>query len=209
MFNALSSYQLFKYVENKMNQENTNNNNILEPLCVIFRLAILQYKPKNTKLSIKNNSIKYQEPSYEQGILRYWEGDCREDLHNLYHPILKCVNWYLYENYQFLYDECISGLCFLNDVYDDNSTIKHTITHYMNVIRLNDNDDYKKNIKFNPIIDSLKDIWTTEELNSAISLLKLIKDGINRELYIESLIHILDNKEKYVHDYIYKISTQY
>ena len=53
MFNALSSYQLFKYLEVLVKFKNTNNNNILEPLCVIFRLAILQYKPKNTKLSIK------------------------------------------------------------------------------------------------------------------------------------------------------------
>ena len=68
---------------------------------------------------------------------------------------------------------------------------------------------YKKNVKFNPIIDSLKDIWTKEELDSAISLLKLINDGVNRELYVDSLIHILDNKEKFVRDYIYKISTQY
>ena len=79
----------------------------------------------------------------------------------------------------------------------------------MNVIRHNDNDDYKKNVKFNPIIDSLKDIWTKEELESAISLLKLIKENVNRELYVDSLVHILDNKEKFVHDYIYKISTQY
>ena len=79
MFNALSSYQLFKYLETKINQENTNKNLILEPLCVIFRLALLQYKDKGTKLSIKNNSIKYQDPTYDQGIMRMWSGDTRED----------------------------------------------------------------------------------------------------------------------------------
>lgn len=208
MFNALSSYQLFKYLENKLNND-INNNNILEPLCVIFRLSILQFRTKGTKLSIKNNTINYQEPTYEQGIIRYWEGDCREDLHNLYHPILKCIQWYPYEEYKILYDECVHGLCYLNDVYDSNSTIKHTISHYINVIHYNDNDEYKKKVKFNPIIDSLKDIWTKEELDSAISLLKLIKSDTNKDLYMGSLIHILENKEKYVHDYIIKISTQY
>lgn len=209
MFNALSSYQLFKYLETKINQENTNKNLILEPLCVIFRLALLQYKDKGTKLSIKNNSIKYQDPTYDQGIMRMWSGDTREDLHNLYHPILKAIDWYSYTSYQRLYDECLIGLELLNDVYDNNSTIRHTLSHYMSVIKLNDNEDYRKDTKFNPIINSLKEIWNISEIHSAISLLELIKTNKNKDMYIDSLEIILRSKEKFVHEYIYKISTQY
>ena len=44
-----------KYIEESINEINQKNL-ILEPLCVILRLAILQFKDKGTKLSVKNNS---------------------------------------------------------------------------------------------------------------------------------------------------------
>ena len=208
MFKALSSYQFYKFLEGNMGDKNQKTL-ILEPLCVIFRLALLQYKEKGTKLSVKNNSIKYQEPSYDQGFIRMWEGDCREDLHNLYHPILKAIDWYSYGNHKKLYDECVIGLQLLNDVYDNNTTIRHTISHYISVIQLNDNENYRKDTTFNPIIDSLKDIWTHAEIQSAYSLLQLIKTNQNRTIYIDSLELILLSKEKFINEYIHKISTEY
>ena len=69
MLKALSGYQLFKSVEDMFKTQKENKNLILEPLTVIFRLAILKYKPPRTKLSIKDNSIIYQENTYNQGLL--------------------------------------------------------------------------------------------------------------------------------------------
>ena len=40
---------------------------------------------------------------------------------------------------------------------------------------MNDNENYRKDTEFNPIIDSLKDIWNDSEIKSAIGLLDLIK----------------------------------
>jgi len=197
-----------KYFEHNYTDK-SKKNLILEPLCVIFRLALLFYKPDGTKLSINHNSIQYQEPSYNQGITRMTQGDCREDLHNLYHPILKAIDWYSYASYSELYDECVVGLGSLNNVYEDNSTIRHTISHYIAVIQMNDNENYRKDTKFNPIIDSLKNIWTSDEIVSTCSLLKLIKTNKNRDIYIESLEMILEAKEKGVNEYLHKISTGY
>ena len=174
-----------KYIEESINETNQKNL-ILEPLCVILRLAILQFKNKGTKLSVKNNSIQYQEP-YHQGLLRMISGDCREDLHNLY----------------------ICGLEELYNIYDENSTIRHTISHYISVIQINDTEKYRKETKFNPIIDSLKDIWTSDEIKSTISLLHLIKTNKNKDIYLDSLEIILNAKEKFVYEYIHKISTEY
>ena len=207
MFKALSSYQLLKSVEDMFPTHKKEKNLILEPLTVIFKLAILKYKPPNTKLSIRDNSIIYQSPTYDQGFIRMMEGDTREDLHNLYHPILKCIEWYSYDSYKFIYDECIIGLNILNSVYDRNSTIRHTISHYISVIQNKENIDTKVNI--NPIIDKLKEIWEFSEIQSAISLLKLIHDDINRDIYLESLELILHNKENFIHDLLKKISTEY
>ena len=207
MFKALSSYQIYKSAENMFANQKKDKNLILEPLCVIFRLAILKYKPPKTKLSIRDNSIVYQGPSYDQGLVRMMEGDTREDLHNLYHPILKCIEWYSYDTYKFLYDECIIGLGILNSVYDRNSTIRHTITHYISVIENKSNKDEEVNI--NPIIDKLKEIWTFSEIQSAISLLKLIHEDINRDIYLESLELIIHNKELFINGLLKKISTEY
>ena len=207
MFKALSSYQLLKSVEDMFPTHKKEKNLILEPLTVIIKLAILKYKPPNTKLSIKDNRIIYQPPTYDQGFIRMIEGDTREDLHNLYHPILKCIEWYPCDSYKFLYDECIIGLNILNSVYDRNSTIRHTISHYISVIQNKENIDTKVNI--NPIIDKLKEVWEFSEIQSAISLLKLIHDDINRDIYLESLELILHNKENFIHDLLKKISTEY
>lgn len=207
MFKALSSYQIYKSAENMFANQKKDKNLILEPLCVIFRLAILKYKPPKTKLSIRDNSIVYQGPTYDQGLVRMMEGDTREDLHNLYHPILKCIEWYSYDTYKFLYDECIIGLGILNSVYDRNSTIRHTISHYISVIENKENHNEEVNI--NPIIDKLKEIWTFSEIQSAISLLKLIHEDINRDIYLDSLELIIQNKETFIHDLLKKISTEY
>ena len=103
MFKALSSYQFYRSVEDMFMKNKKEKNLILEPLTVIFRLAILKYKPPYTKLSIRDNSIVYQENTYDQGLLRMIDGDTREDLHNLYHPILKSIEWYPYNDYKFIY----------------------------------------------------------------------------------------------------------
>ena len=209
MLKVLTSYQLFKSVEDMFKTQKENKNLILEPLCVVFRLAILKYKPPYTKLSIKDNSIIYQEPSYDQGFIRMMEGDTREDLHNLYHPILKCIEWYSYHDYKFIYDECITGLNILNSVYDKNSTIRHTISHYISVIQMNDSENIREDVDINPIVDKLKEIWTEDEIKSAISLLKLIHEDINRDIYLESLELIIYNKENFIHELLKKISTEY
>jgi len=205
--NSLSPYQLYKYID--PTYDHNKKTLILEPLSTIFRLSLLQYKDKGTKLSIMNNSIRYQAPSYDQGLVRMISGDCREDLHNLYHPILKSIDWYEYSEYRDLYDECVLGLELLNDVYDGNSTIRHTISHYIAVIQMNDNENYRKDTKFNPIIDSLKEMWSAEEIVSTVSLLKLIKTTKNRDMYLESLELILTSKEVLVNEYLKKITTEY
>ena len=202
MFKVLTSYQLLKSVEDMFTIHKKEKNLILEPLTVIFRLAILKYKPPYTKLSIRDNSIVYQENTYNQGFLRMMDGDTREDLHNLYHPILKSIEWYPYDKYKFIYDECIIGLGILNSVYDRNSTIRHTLSHYISVIQSKGNND--EEVIINPIIDKLKEIWTFSEIQSAISLLKLINEDINREIYLESLELILHNKETFIHDLLKK-----
>ena len=209
MYKVLSSYQFFKFIEMTFeNKDSKIKNLILEPLCVIVRLALLQYKDTGTKLSVNNNSIQYQEPS-GQGLVRMLAGDCREDLHNLYHPILKATEWYPYNEYQLFYDECITGLQLLNDTYEGNSIIKYTISHYISTIETNDNESKRKEQKFNPIIDRLKDIWEKDEIKAIYDLFKLIKMNKNRDIYLKTLEDILTAKGEFINVYIHNVSTSY
>ena len=183
MYKVLSSYQFFKFIEMSFESKDSKIKNlILEPLCVILRLALLQYKDKGTKLSVN---------------------------HNLYHPILKATEWYPYNEYQLFYDECITGLQLLNNVYEGNSIIKYTISHYISTIESNDNESKRKEQKFNPIIDRLKDIWEKDEIKAIYDLFKLIKMNKNRDVYLKTLEDILTAKEEFINVYIHNVSTSY
>lgn len=193
---------MITYYQNK----NTQKNLILEPLCCILKLILLQFKEKGTKISVSDNSITFNEPSYGQGIMRSLYGDCREDLHNIYHPLLKAVEWYPIREFIIYYEECKKGLQLLLQVYDDNTTIHHTISHYISIIE-GKND--KEVSETNPIIDNLKDFWKSEEINGINELLNLILKNIEKDVYLKCLENIVKDKEKKVNEYIQKVSTSY
>ena len=105
-----SMYQMVQ-TQNK----NIDKKIILEPLSTILRLIIFIYKEKGTKISIYNNAIYYNEPNYFQGFIRNFNGDKREDLHNIYYPILKSFEWYDYHDpiYKYFYTDSLGNLVFL------------------------------------------------------------------------------------------------
>jgi hypothetical protein len=193
---------MMTYYQNK----NTRKNLILEPLCCILKLILLQFKEKNTKISVSDNSIYFNEPSYGQGLVRSLYGDCREDLHNIYHPLIKSIEWYPIKDFNIYYEECKKGLQLLLEVYDDNTTIHHTISHYISIIE-GKND--KEVAETNPIIDNLKDFWKSEEINVINELLNLILKNIEKDVYLKCLENIIEEKEKKVNEYIQKVSTSY
>ena len=207
MFQGVSSYSFYKFVEQQSNKT-IQKNLILEPISCLMKLIILQYKPNGTKISVSNNSILYNEPTLTQGIYRMVYGDCREDLHNLYHPLLKCVEWYSNEDpqFQFFYQECKKGLLLLKDVYNDNTTIHHTISHYISIV---DGTYNQRKEKINPIIDTLREIWSPAEIKTLYDLLKLIEKNKNKDIYLKALEDIVTSKELFINDYIQKISTTY
>lgn len=183
---------------------------ILEPLSCVLKLSLLQYKPIGTKISVLNNSIQFHEPSMMQGITRSLGGDSRQDLHNICHPLMKCLEWYSISNpmYEYFYKECIIGLTELKSSYESNSIINHTIEHYIGLLQGKD---------FEPIDDTavtggLKDMWTEKEIKIIYSILEHISslsDGSDKTMYVQTLEDLLISKEKKVYEYIYEISTSY
>ena len=47
---------------------------------------------------LKNNKITFIDPNILQGAIRWTYGDKREDLHNIYKPIIKSTKWYKSDN---------------------------------------------------------------------------------------------------------------
>ena len=59
---------------NHLTSNNTNKNDILDPLSIIIKLFVYSYKPTGSKISIGNNRIYIQESTYIQGVLRKING---------------------------------------------------------------------------------------------------------------------------------------
>lgn len=197
-------------------ENNISKYMILEPMCSILRMVLYIYQSKGTKISISNNSITYNEPSLIQGIIRNFNGDKKDDLHNLYHPFLKSFQWYEKNNkiYKYFYEQCVIGLKLLVNVYDNNSIIHHTLTHYIQLFTdiLNNNpiNTYDQ-LKESPLLNDLENIWNKNELEIIYNLLLLIKDCSEDEkiTYLKNINDILCVKEKKVYDYIRKYSQNY
>jgi hypothetical protein len=117
---------------------NEVRNSVLDPLTCIIRCAILAFKPHGTKISIQNNKINYHDPNFLQGTIRWTQGDKREDLHNIYNPILKSTQWYSKDNTDIfnIFRLAKKGLEKLKNSYDKSSIISHSLELYINILNL-------------------------------------------------------------------------
>ena len=200
-----------------------NKNIILEPISCIIKLVLLDYKTEGTKISISNNSIDYYEPSQFQGILRNINGDGREDLHNIYNPLVKAVDWYPPSEskiYKYFYEKCIVGLNKLITCYEKESTISRTLELYCKILQ--DSLSEKKpdiengldeSVKTSStLLDQIKDFWKREEIEMIFSLLQIIensKDENEKNTYIENIINTVSMKESKLSEFIKSTTTTY
>ena len=119
-------------------KKNDPSNSIIDPLTCVVRLSLLKYKPHGTKISVRENQISYNEPCILQGPMRWTFGDCRDDLHNLFNPLKKGLEWFNLKNSEIygLFSFCVEGLRCLKNTYDKNSIISHSLDHYISIIEL-------------------------------------------------------------------------
>lgn len=125
---------------------------ILEPISTLFRLSILSFKPKGTKISITENKIVINDNNYIQGISRWSGGDARTDLHNLFNPLDRLEKYdysYLFnnDNYNNILKYAINGLEKLKLTYADCSIIQHSINLYITKLKsiIKENENTKNN----------------------------------------------------------------
>jgi hypothetical protein len=190
------------------------NQQILDPLCCLLRISLLQYKDSSTKISIIDNSLQYNQPGIFQGIIRNINGDKREDIHNIYQPILKAVQWYDISNPMFLYifQKSLKGFDCLLKTYSKQSIIHTTLQHYRKLLNDTINrkeiDEMIEESKESPLINELENFWETEEINVIYKLLQLLDKQYNT-IYIKNIEDILHMKEKKLYEFIKQSSCSY
>ncbi len=201
--------------------ETKNKKIILEPISCIIKLILMIYKEEGTKISILNNAIDFYEPSHLQGFLRNINGDTREDLHNIYQPLLKCIEWYPpHENniYQYFYTKCKEGIQKLLLSYDKETTISHTLELYcrtltsaLNGKEIDNEGNNEEDKKDSPLLDKLKSFWEKKELELLYKQLQIIEhsNGDEKKTYIENVINTISMKEKKLYNLIQKTITTY
>jgi hypothetical protein len=67
---------------------------ILEPLQTMTQLALLAFCPKGSKLSIANNLVVIQTPTWMQGMLRTYNHDKKDDVFFLFNAIMRFGRFY-------------------------------------------------------------------------------------------------------------------
>jgi hypothetical protein len=188
---------------------------LLEPLTTMFRIASLTIMEKYTKIRIDKNRIIFQEPNLFQGVERWYNGDKKTDIHNLYAPIKYFILWkedvYEDENIQYVVKHAILGLEFIKTMYKNNDLVQQVVHHYIIMLK-NPKDIYKeeKDKSANLFYEKMKDLWSDKDIKIGVDLItkiKTIKDKEQKKYFKNALHSYLDGKDFYVHEYLTKIST--
>jgi hypothetical protein len=186
---------------------------ILEPLQVMIQLAILGYCPKGTKISISENTLLLQRPTWAQGVWRWYGRDCREDLYYLFHAIRRFYLWYKNEDegtYNYILERSKEGIKRLIETYDtERSSLIHTLNLYKNILDLESPDLFKTDeegaINIDSVFKNIVTIYDKKLLRSVICILKLLeaeKDKENIGKYCDGLQNILDPTQKSIKNWI-------
>ena len=88
-----STFQiLYKTVASRRKKERFET--ILEPLQAILQIALLAFYPVGTKLTIQNNIMTLQPPTYSQSMARWYNNDTKEDLYFLFNVFHRFKKFY-------------------------------------------------------------------------------------------------------------------
>lgn len=207
--------------------KNSTEEQLLDPMSTLIKLSLIGFCEKGTKISIYENSIELQKPSLFQGAIRWSQGDKRTDLHNLYAPIEKALEWYNPKEdkaLKYIYELAKEGLRSLKEAYTElgnSNLVSHTISYYITII---DNKLKGTESPINPEailaesvyredsgINRLQTIWTPNEVKIVYHSLLQVTEAKSKnkslENYINSIISILEGKDKQVRELLHRRMT--
>lgn len=212
-----NGFYLMNFLTSFRNKQDKNI--IIDPMSCLIKLSILRYYPNGTKISIGDNMITLLDPGLLQGTFRFIKGDGREDLHNLYVPLIKSIEWFWNKDdaeIKNLFEFAINGLEILKSSYPINSTISHTLDLYIHHLTTkqtktfqNKDIDYNhsaNNSNNNEIHEYVKHLWNQREIHIIIELLleydKNNKENKNEKHILESILNLTNAKEVKLKDFL-------
>ena len=182
-----------------------NKTDILDPLSVILKLYIYNFKPEGTKISVSNNKILLQDIGIFQGSVRKIFGDSKNDINIIFGPVVYACLKYLSseerEKYLYIFEIVSASLNKLKLTYAGNEIV-YNIEQIKNVIdsfiSKKDNDisllvsNYNTNgfkIKQN-IYDHINSVWTNERRQILLGYIHEIKTFVSQEYENELIISL-------------------
>ena len=187
-----------------MNNQKEKVDMILEPLQVMIQLSLISHCPTGTKVSVSDNLLHIQQPSWIQGMVRWYQNDNKDDLYYLFHAIRRYYLWYKSKKdnkiYKYILKTSINGIEKLIETYkkSDRQSILHTLSLYKNVLSLDNNelfnDNKKETLSMDEVFKSITCIYDDKLLRVVYNTLNLLeeeKDDVNKQNYIMGLSHIL------------------
>jgi hypothetical protein len=158
---------------------------ILEPLQVMIQLAILGFCPRGTKISINENILTLQRPTWSQGMWRWYGRDSKEDLYYLFHAIRRYYLWYKNadeEIYDYILKQAKKGIKKLIETYEntERTSLIHTLSLYKNILDLESPDLFKTEdntaMNMDQVFKTITTIYDKKILLIVISTLKLMEE---------------------------------
>jgi len=184
-------------------QQKERQDMILEPLQVMIQLSLVSFCPVGTKVSISNNILHIQKPTYSQGVVRWWFGDNKDDLYYLFHAIRRFYLWYKSDNnpiYGYILKNAIKGIDALINTYKNTklTTITTTLQMYKNILDLENEELFKTQdaaVNIDSVFKNITDIYDTKILAVVYNIIKIMeleKDDNNIEFYYNSIRNFLE-----------------
>jgi hypothetical protein len=182
-----------------------NKTDILDPLSVILKLFVYNFKQEGTKISITNNKIILQDVGIFQGSVRKIFGDSKNDINIIFGPVVyACLKYLSNENrdkYLYIFEIVSVSLNKLKLTYAGNEIV-YTIEQIKNVIdsfiSKKDYDisllvsNYNSNgfkIKQN-IYDHINSVWNNDRDKILMGYIHEIKTFVSQEYENELIISL-------------------
>ena len=197
---------------------------ILEPLQAITQLALLSFFPKGTKLSISNNLLYVQPPTWTQGLFRSYNHAARDDLYFLFNVIRRFNKFYTTskigetEKGQILFHQLIelskNGIDKLIQTYSDSdkNALLHTLRMYRTMLEKpqvfekeanSSNDHPEEKNSIDDIFIKITGIYKPHHIDLINNVILLILENPeNYETYLTGLNIMLDPIQSQINKWI-------
>lgn len=190
------------------------------PLTTLCKLALLNFMPSNTKISISHHILYLQEYHYLQGASRLLYQDTRWDISHINAPLIKAIRWYIYNgDEQIVFVDgnisnsikiialyAIKGLTRIqNTTYSDDNAMKMILQYLINMLKMALDGIWSKEYVVNnpndntPLTELIKNNYLPTEITNISNMLseanKLNTTSLDISAQIECIHKLLINRD--------------